>query len=62
LQATRSSGAANVTFFTAMFPLMCLLAAAFLLLAVYGYIEIRRGAAGNSSAASNDSQRTSTAA
>jgi hypothetical protein len=39
-----------------------LLAAAFLLLAVHGYVKVRRGAAGNISAASNDSHRTSTAA
>jgi hypothetical protein len=40
-----SIGAANATFFTAIFPLVGVLAAAFILPEVYGYIEVRRRSA-----------------
>ena len=51
-----SIGAANATFFTAVFPLLGLLAAAFILPEVYGYIEVRRRSA------ARDSSGLSTAA
>jgi hypothetical protein len=40
-----SIGPANATFFTAIFPVVGLLAAAFLLPEVYGYVEVRRSRA-----------------
>ena len=57
-----SIGAANATFLTAIFPLVGLLAAAFVLREVYGYLEVRRGAATNASAASSVSEGTIRAA
>jgi hypothetical protein len=51
-----SIGAANATFFTAIFPLVGLLAATFILPEVYGYIEVRRRSA------ARDSSELSTAA
>jgi MFS family permease len=57
-----SIGAANATFFTAIFPLVGLLAAAFLLPEIYGYVEVRRGAARETSAVSSITTTTSRAA
>jgi MFS family permease len=57
-----SIGAANATFFTAIFPLVGLLAAAFVLPEVDGYIEVRRGGAADTSAPSSVSMATTRAA
>jgi hypothetical protein len=57
-----SIGAANATFLTAIFPLVGLLAAAFLLPEVYGYVEVRRSAARESSRLSTAAASTTRAA
>ena len=57
-----SIGPANATFFTAIFPLVGLLAAALVLPEVYGYLEVRRGAAADSAAVSSVSGTTIQAA
>jgi MFS family permease len=57
-----SIGAANATFLTAIFPLVGLLAAAFLLPEVYGYVEVRRSAARESPRLSSAAASTTRAA
>jgi MFS family permease len=49
-----SIGAANATFVTAIFPLIGLLAAIFVLPEVYGFIEVRRSAPSDSSEQATD--------
>ena len=57
-----SIGAAKSTFFTAIFPLVGLLAAAFILPEVYGYVEVRRRGAADTSPLSSVSRTTTRAA